>query len=206
MTTMPTPDAGSLAGTALETLGAVIDGDLGRDAIHLAAIAVEAAERLFPGQDVGLLDDKRASTKVAETIAIVDPFVRGQVNKGQWFWMILYPRTITSLRHVWTHPAFGEAAGATPSAVSAAEAEKWLEDFCRNADCPPWRDLKEALLGKTTFSDDDDYGYSIHIDGDYLHVGGQDAHGEIPAAFWFYAEIAIGKPIPNRPNYFSCSC
>lgn len=41
---------------ALETLGSIIGPDEKRDAIHLAVEPAVAAERLYPGQDVGLLD------------------------------------------------------------------------------------------------------------------------------------------------------
>lgn len=75
-----------------------------RDAIHVAVAPVEAAEDLLPGQHVGLVVGK-ASAGV-EPIGVVDPFLTATILKGQRFWLFLYPNTVTSLRHVWTHPAF----------------------------------------------------------------------------------------------------
>ncbi len=105
----PTPDTGSLAGTALETLGSLLDRDLGRDAIHLATICVTSDERVYPGQEIGLAGELKVSPRADKLIGIVDPFIKGSVNPGLHFWLVLYPRTITSLRHAWTHPAFESA-------------------------------------------------------------------------------------------------
>src|SRR5262245_32401756 len=76
-----------------------------RDAIHIAIAPVTASGELRPGQHVGPLPGGRFGG-VEEPIGIVDPFLREPVRDGQLFWLCLYPYTITSLRHVWTHPAF----------------------------------------------------------------------------------------------------
>jgi hypothetical protein len=86
-------------------LGKLIDGDERRDAVHIAVAPVEAAQRLTPGQHVGLSDDGRAIAS-GVPIGVVDPFLTTAVEPGQRFWLFMYPNTITSLRHVWTHPAF----------------------------------------------------------------------------------------------------
>ena len=90
------------------------DGDRRRDAIHVAVAAVTAAVRLAPGQHVGLVQEANAELvgPCDRNIGIVDPFLSGEVELGQRFWLFLYPDTITGLRHVWTHPAFQAAAAA----------------------------------------------------------------------------------------------
>lgn len=81
-------------------------GDIAmRDAIHIAMAPVVAAERLQPGQHIGLLDDGRACAS-DKPIGIVDPFLVDAVLPGHRLWLFLYPGTVTSLRHDWTHPAF----------------------------------------------------------------------------------------------------
>lgn len=94
-------------------LGMLIeDGDRRRDAIHIALAPVTAAERLAPGQHVGLVEvgNLELVGPCDENIGIVDPFLSEDIEPGQRFWLFLYPGTITGLRHVWTHPAFAAAA------------------------------------------------------------------------------------------------
>ena len=88
-------------------LGKIIEGEAFRDAVHIAVAPVVAGEPLIPGEHVGQLPDGTFGTKAEKKIGIVDPFLMEDVvNKGQQFYLCLYPQTITSLRHVWTHPAF----------------------------------------------------------------------------------------------------
>lgn len=87
---------------ALATLGTIIGPEEKRDAIHLGVVPVIAAEDLLPGQHIGFVEG--GVGRAAKNIGIVDPFIDGPVRKGERFWLIVYPRKITSLRHVWTHP------------------------------------------------------------------------------------------------------
>lgn len=92
-------------------IGQIITTPQTRDAIHFAVAPVKAGETLRPGQDVGLRgepNDKKAFAKQNDVIliGIVDPFLKRPVMHGQTFWLFLYPETITSLRHDWTHHAF----------------------------------------------------------------------------------------------------
>jgi len=88
-------------------LGAIIDGPCGRDAVHVAVAPVEASCELKPGTHVRLTSSGKATyCKPEMAIGIVDPFLTESVKEGQRFWLCLLPGTITSLRHVWTSPAF----------------------------------------------------------------------------------------------------
>src|SRR5262249_7415610 len=86
------------------------DGERRRDAVHVAVAPVTAAEALKPGQHVGfsLAGQTEAVGPVEprRQIGVVDPFLEDPVQPGQGFWLFLYPNTVPSLRHVWTHPAF----------------------------------------------------------------------------------------------------
>lgn len=90
---------------ALETLGSIIDENAGRDAIHVAVEPAMAAQILRPGQHVGFVGGL-ADPNSPDPVGIVDPFLRRPVQAGEHFWLLVYPRQVTSLRHVWEHPKF----------------------------------------------------------------------------------------------------
>lgn len=194
---------------ALATLGTIIGPDEGRDAIHLAVFNAVASCYMIPGTHV-VLDETKTTALPAppgKGVGIVDPFLLSPVEEGQRFWLIVYPRQITSLRHVWEHPAFPE--GNTQGKedvpcshggyafITKEQAEDWLRDFCDHADCPGF----DAVI---TAAQNNDHSW----DKDYLHIDGMDAHGEIPPEFWDYMEVYLGRKFgpSERPSYFSCSC
>jgi hypothetical protein len=88
----------------------VTDPKAGRDAIHVAIAPCVAAEDLEPGQHVGLVggEPDLAGSHASRLVGIVDPFLTETVRKGQRFYLCLYPNTVTTLRHHWSHPAFDE--------------------------------------------------------------------------------------------------
>jgi hypothetical protein len=79
-----------------------------RDCLHFAVAPVVAGEELQPGEHVGFLPNGRIGWSLPNIIliGIVDPFLTTPVEEGQRFWLMLYPNTVSSLRHVWSHPAF----------------------------------------------------------------------------------------------------
>lgn len=187
---MSNGDKRSVSTDALETLGTIIGEGAGRDAIHIAVEPCVAAETLYPGQDVGFVDG--GVGPCANPLGIVDPFLRNRVLKGQKFWLLVYPRQITSLRHVWAHPAFPEKQEQSPKEAS----EKWLRDFVNRSDCPSY----EEVIAKALHNDS--------CSPEYLHFDGRDAHGDIPPEFWDHLEVVTGRTFQKeeRAAYFSCSC
>ena len=90
-------------------LGKLIEDPVAaRDAIHIAIAPVTASEDLTAGQDVGFVNCGEVGPS-PNPIGIVDPFLKTSVGRGERFYLFLYPKSITSLRHVWTHPAFTAA-------------------------------------------------------------------------------------------------
>ncbi len=183
---------------ALETLGTIIGPGEKRDAIHLAVLPAVAGMVLRPGEDVRMLDGVAVSCTRDDGVGIVDPFLQeARVPSGAHFWLVIYPRKINSLRHVWSHPALPDEPGVTeakPGAVGSKEySEQWLRDFCARSNCPGY---EETLA------------LAVESDGDSLHVDGQDASGEIPPEFWDHVEVVTGRKInpESRASWFSCSC
>lgn len=192
---------------ALETLGTIIEhGE--RDAIHLAVEPVIAGEKLHPGQDICIHAGEARNVGMGKALGIVDPFLRGPVSKGDKFWLVVYPRQITSLRHVWSHPDFSETVAQPPT---VAESEAWLVNWCDTHDCPDWNTVKAAINGENLSEgmgyDYGNSGFRDYGDGDtYIYFGGLDAHEhDIPEEFWRHAENVIGHPV-QRAKHFTCSC
>lgn len=135
-------------------------------------------------------------------VGIVDPFLtltQGVgVRKGQWFWLVIYPRQINELRHVWEHPAFppsedGSAYGVLPPKPSREHSMLYIKQYCDEdyGSVDKWAEQAAADA----------------VDGGYVTVWGRDASGPVPDELWDHLENYLGRPI-KRPaeSYFSCSC
>jgi hypothetical protein len=167
----------------------------GRDAIHMAVTPAVAAEFLSPGEHVGRMNDGTFSTN-AKALGIVDPFLLEGVDKGETFWLFLYPQTITGLTHVWTHPAFEDVA-AIPSETPhvgeiVARSRRWMTDFAAR--------YGRSMTAMLEAADD----YERY--GEYL-TGGSEMEGEyVPQEFWSHYTILTGRVPSRADNFFSCAC
>lgn len=97
-------------------LGKIIkEEDARRDAIHVAVVPVQARENLMPGIHVGMVHGQASAGMHREgCIGIVDPFLEDPVSAGEFFWLLLYPKTVRNLRHEWDHDELEDGTYAKP--------------------------------------------------------------------------------------------
>ncbi len=179
---------------ALETLGTIIDSNAGRDAIHLAVEPCIAGEQLWAGQHIGIVKG-RATKDAPKKLGIVDPFLTTHVEEGQNFWLIVYPRQITSLRHVWEHPDF-------PNEIEIAK--RVTEKILGNPDKDWIRDFADSV--GLTYKDLMDAAEEWIKHDEYLNRGELlDGHS-VPDEFWDHYENVVGHEVQKRGSFFTCSC
>jgi hypothetical protein len=182
-------------------IGRLVEGEQHRDAIHVAIVPVTAGERLHPGQHIGVENGVAWFQKVdTQAIGIVDPFFSGPVLKGERFWLFLYPGSITSLRHVWTHPALSDEIGAAkPQQASGKEAsEKWMRAWAV-------QHMGDDYYGEGPRDEDAAYASAIYA-GENNSVGPyEEARDHIDNEWWEHWETITGQE-GDRSAYFSCAC
>lgn len=184
---------------ALATLGTIIDESAGRDAIHLAVEPVVAAEKLFPGQHVGFVEGGVGTSKLP--VGIVDPFVAGFVAPGQRFWLVVYPRQITSLRHVWEHPSFPDAVAAieeVPAEPSKEASVKWMTAWAV-------KHMSIDYYGDGVRSPEASYADAIYAGHNHNIGPYEEARDHIDDEWWGHWEAITGER-GSRDSYFSCGC
>lgn len=184
---------------ALETLGSIITEKEKRDAIHLAVEPVIAAHMMEPGAHVGLMADGRASELVDNKVGIVDPFLDCDVVAGDRFWLVVYPRQITSLRHVWEHPLF-PASGETTAAQQYSASEQWIRNFADRVSLH-YDVLMEGAADWVRSKESGGW-------GEYLCFGGLLEGIGVPDEFWTHYDAVTGNVTPeeHRGSFFTCSC
>ncbi len=196
-------DTRSVATDALATLGTIIDDTQKRDAIHLAVEPVIAGCHLRAGDHVTVTDGIALWQPVGEGMGIVDPFLLQDVETGQRFWFVMYPRQVRSLRHVWSHPAFPDepvalALTAPSPAAEKASSEAWLRQYAMRVNSSlPDDGAYETLM-------DDIHRRTIVYHGTDMH-----SLGELKDADELrrHASIVLGYEVNwSEFEYFSCSC
>lgn len=206
-------------------LGQIITTEQHRDAIHIAIAPVTATERMSPSQHVGIDEQGRATSK-ATKIGVVDPFLTRAVNAGERFWLFLYPGSITSLRHSWTHPAFASVRSQTPVPTMDARRAFLAEIALAPDDPTPHRiyadwleengEIEEAHRHRTwtveraraelqlrSMADRYRIGYQELIDGAASGEGGCFGDDDGPQAtrdyqFWEWIEAVTGKEFSDE--------
>ena len=122
-------------------LGKLIEEPVERDAVHVAIVPMIAGEPLERGERFRLqYGEKNVAlsgiyNSDEECVGIVDPFLNVEyVEEGEQFWGMLFPQTVTGMRHHWQHPAFDETEVVeetdTPNPnPNPNEHEVWLREF-----------------------------------------------------------------------------
>lgn len=196
---------------ALATLGTIIGDGEARDAIHLAVEPVIAGERLRPGEHVLLKNGKAFGAELDLGLGIVDPFLGVSVEAGARFWLVVYPRRITSLRHVWEHPDFDAVSDVQQGGKvidPKTDSMAWIENYASSLSGVDYDDEYRTITAgnlieyaKTWIEPSSQWG------GDYLVRGGLLEGVSTNPNFWDHFEVVTGLKAPHeRPNFFSCSC
>jgi len=111
-------------------IGKLITKDQQRDCIHMAVAPVEVAagQTVMPGMRVGVLPNGCISRVAEPHVGVVDPFLTKPINAGQKCWLFLFPGSIKSLRHEWSHPAFKaqDKLQFTAEEQTKAASKEWL--------------------------------------------------------------------------------
>lgn len=207
-------DANATIGTLLAPDANVIAR---RDAIHVPVYPAVAAYMLVPGHHVGLRAEDGKAHYCVDTIGIVDPFLTANVPAGATFWIMIYPRVITSLRHAWTHPTIPDETTphATsphtppqPQAATVNAAAPVAAVFVPDADAV--RELTEFAneIG-ATYQELIEHATAYVEHGQSWHEGDRfEDYPQVPRNFWRQFERATGirTDIDDDYGFFSCSC
>lgn len=183
-------------------IGKLCEPDAERDAIHVAIAPVVAGDTFNPGTHIGFLDEvstvegEKAVGPCKTNIGIADPFLKQTIIKGQRFYVFLYPNTVTSIRHHWTHYAFSSK----DTEESVAWMKSYISNYCRY-------DVQKNGI---------DAAYLEFMKGaseGHLHFWGSEITGryELPQAEEFarHLSILLGEEIDlydENAFTYSCSC
>lgn len=199
-----------VATDALVTIGtAPIPKGSGRDAIHLAVEPVVAGETLMAGDKITIDFRDRSAFRWEEGSVlhgIVDPFLSRPVKPDESFWCVLMPRTINSLRHVWSHSDFPEENAPQPPPpirwvdAHVEAAKDWMVEFATRHGMTYTAVMEGADRFQTSL-------YREDGEVEYLTTG-LSSSIQIEYGFWENYEIIRGVAVPTeaRGEFFTCSC
>jgi len=206
---MSVADKRAVATDALEVLGTIITGKgVGRDAIHLAVEPAVAGCRLLSRQDVCRWEDGRygvARSAADKCVGIVDPFLEVPVKENDEFLLVVYPRTITSLRHVWSHPDFPEQCPVTSG--------QWPKES-ENEESAPDAMRVDSERWLRAFADEHGEMYDAMMlwANRYQETGEQEVGGydwmnfESPPEFWSHWSVVTGRTAKRGGDFWTCEC
>lgn len=170
------------------TIGKLIKGTAHRDAVHVAVAPCTAGEELEPGDHVGI-DENGTAVNWKKRIGIVDPFLVEPVNKGERFWVFLYPGTALNLRHEWDHPDFRESGGPRAMAEGYGTSRVWLQIYADTHNLK----LEDLLAGVEKYIKngcDDPV-----LEDDFKEY-------EVPDEFWTHYHVVTGQI--GKGNFWGC--
>ena len=169
-----------------------------RDAVHMAIVPIMASKRLRPGQRVGVCPNGIYSDDTIP-VGIVDPFLIADVEPGQTFWLMLFQRTVTTLRHEWTHPSFPNGLERIEKdTIDKTQSEDWLRKYAaehNSYDSP--QEAYSNLLSQLEINE-------VRFHGSDLHSISELPDRELLA---YHGSIVLGRPVTLDENTsISCSC
>lgn len=181
-------------------IGEIITTEQKRDAIHIAIFPAIAGMELKAGQHVGILEGSTLFGKTKKTVGIVDPYLETPVQEGERFWLFIYPNTVTSLKHNWTHPAFEDEVAKSENKedifhlIKSFESRKWLENFAEEHGIS----YDKLVEGANEYLETGEFSVHLGTDTPYDHL----------KDFWkhFSKVHRVAVPKDFEDNFFTCSC
>jgi hypothetical protein len=93
-----------------------------KDAIHTAIVSVRAGCLIRPGQRCKI-DKNREAVPDSSGYGVADPFLKGNVQRGKAFWLILNQDEVPNVQHVWEHPSVDFEPPTAPASTNRTIAE-----------------------------------------------------------------------------------
>lgn len=178
-----------------------------RDAVHVPIYPLEAGEKLSAKDDIVIGKDGRAYLCAVgdQATGIADPFLKVRsaiINEGDWFYICLYPNTVTGMVHHWAHPDFDNKTPDVPVHPEIKKAKEWLTYAAAHI---------EDHYGVCTFERLMDKARDEWLGEDYATAGfnsAMDFMNDNHVEFWRNYDIYTGGVNVNEshPTSFGCSC